>query len=117
MNYKGNMRRFCLSYEQTHDFFKRQNRKKRKIAAGITVRKQGRPAKSTDISYIHTKQGVLYLSIIRDLYDNIIVAYKTGTQQTVKLVLDTIKAAKRKSHCRVAVPQRPRLSIYFPCIF
>ena len=31
----------------------------------------------TDISYIHTKQGILYLSIIRDLYDNSIVAYKT----------------------------------------
>ena len=30
----------------------------------------------TDISYIHTKQGVLYLSMIRDLYDNSIVAYK-----------------------------------------
>lgn len=39
----------------------------------------------TDISYIHTKQGVLYLSIIRDLYDNSIVAYKTGTQQTAKI--------------------------------
>ena len=51
---------------------------------------------ATDISYIHTKQGVLYLSIIRDLYDNSIVAYKTGTQQTVSLVLDTIRAAKRK---------------------
>ena len=34
----------------------------------------------TDISYIHTKQGVLYLSMIRDLYDNSIVAYKTGTE-------------------------------------
>ncbi|EEG30176.1 hypothetical protein CLOSTMETH_02208 [[Clostridium] methylpentosum DSM 5476] len=31
----------------------------------------------TDIFYIQTKQGVLYLSIIRDLYDNSIVAYKT----------------------------------------
>ena len=51
---------------------------------------------ATDISYIHTKQGVLYLSIIRDLYDNSIVAYKTARQQTVSLVLDTIKAAKRK---------------------
>ena len=51
---------------------------------------------ATDISYIHTKQGILYLSIIRDLYDNSIVAYKIGTQQTVNLVLDTIKAAKRK---------------------
>ena len=50
----------------------------------------------TDISYIHTKQGVLYLSMIRDLYDNSIVAYKMGTEQTVRLVLETIKAAKRK---------------------
>ncbi|OUN90628.1 hypothetical protein B5F98_12465 [Pseudoflavonifractor sp. An44] len=44
----------------------------------------------TDISYIQTKQGVLYLSMIRDLYDNSIVAYKTATQQTVNLVLDAL---------------------------
>ena len=50
----------------------------------------------TDISYIHTSQGVLYLSIIRDLYDNSIVAYKTSTTQNVALVLSTIKAAKKK---------------------
>ena len=50
----------------------------------------------TDISYIHTGQGVLYLSMIRDLYDNSIVAYKTGTEQTTSLVLNTIKAAKEK---------------------
>ena len=50
----------------------------------------------TDISYIHTKQGVLYLSVIRDLYDNSIVAYKTGTEQNINLVLSTIKEAKRK---------------------
>lgn len=43
----------------------------------------------TDISYIHTGQGVLYLSMIRDLYDNSIVAYKTASRQTVDLVLDT----------------------------
>ena len=50
----------------------------------------------TDISYIKTNQGFLYLSIIRDLYDNSIVAYKTAKDQSIKLVLDTIKAAKRK---------------------
>jgi transposase InsO family protein len=50
----------------------------------------------TDISYIHTKEGVLYLSMIRDLYDNSIVAYKTGSEQNVRLILNTIKAAKRK---------------------
>lgn len=50
----------------------------------------------TDISYIKTGQGFLYLSIIRDLYDNSIVSYRTGTEQNTKLVLDTIKAAKKK---------------------
>ena len=50
----------------------------------------------TDISYIKTVQGFMYLSIIRDLYDNSIVAYKTDKEQSIKLVLDTIKAAKRK---------------------
>ena len=50
----------------------------------------------TDISYIKTMQGTLYLSVIRDLYDNSIVAYKTGTKQNVNLVLSTISAAKKK---------------------
>ena len=52
----------------------------------------------TDISYIKTQQGTLYLSVIRDLYDNSIVTYKTGTEQNVNLVLSTIKAAKRKEN-------------------
>ena len=50
----------------------------------------------TDISYIHTKQGVLYLSVIRDLFDNSIVAYKTGTEQNINLVLSTIREAKKR---------------------
>lgn len=50
----------------------------------------------TEISFIHTNQGVLYLSMIRDLYDNTIIAYKTGTERTVNLVLNTIRAAKDK---------------------
>ena len=57
----------------------------------------------TDISYIHTKEGVLYLSMIRDLYDNSIVAYKTASRQTVSLVLDTIRLAMKKEKKRVAV--------------
>ena len=56
----------------------------------------------TDISYIQTKEGVLYLSMIRDLYDNSIVAYKTASQQTVNLVLDTIHLAMKKEKKRVA---------------
>lgn len=50
----------------------------------------------TDISYIYTQQGVLYLSMIRDLYDNFVVSYKTGTEQNINLVLNTIREAKEK---------------------
>ena len=57
----------------------------------------------TDISYIHTRQGVLYLSMIRDLYDNSIVACKTGTEQTVNLVLDTIRLAMKQEKEKVAL--------------
>ena len=52
----------------------------------------------TDISYIKTGQGFLYLSIIRDLYDNSIVAYKAAKEQAIKLVLDTIREAKKKEN-------------------
>ena len=52
----------------------------------------------TDISYIKTGQGFLYLSIIRDLYDNSIVAYKTGTKQNIQLVLSTVREARRKEN-------------------
>ena len=57
----------------------------------------------TDISYIKTMQGTLYLSVIRDLYDNSIVAYKTGTEQNVNLVLSTISAAKKKEEVTAEV--------------
>jgi transposase InsO family protein len=50
----------------------------------------------TDISYIQTDRGVLYLSIIKDLFDNSIVDYQTGTEQSVHLVLRTIFFAKQK---------------------
>lgn len=39
---------------------------------------------------------MLYLSMIRDLYDNSIVAHKTGIEQAVRLVLETNIAAKSK---------------------
>ena len=61
---------------------------------------------ATDISYIHTKEGVLYLSMIRDLYDNSIVAYKVASRQTVSLVLDTIRLAMKNEKKRVAAELR-----------
>ena len=43
----------------------------------------------------------LYLSIIWDFDDNSIVTYKTGTQQTVNLVLDTIRLAMKQEKKKV----------------
>ncbi len=37
--------KFGLSYEQACGFFKRHNRKERKMAAGIAFKKKGRPAR------------------------------------------------------------------------
>lgn len=50
----------------------------------------------TDITYIHTKQGVLYLSAIKDLYDGFIVGYRMGTEQSINLVTITIQEALKK---------------------
>jgi len=40
--------------------------------------------------------------MIRELYDNSIVAYKTASNQTVNLVLDTIRLAMRREKKKVA---------------
>lgn len=42
------------------------------------------------------------MSMIRDLYDNSIVANKTAAQQTVNLVLDTIRLAMKREKKRAA---------------
>lgn len=47
----------------------------------------------TDISYIIVPEGTLYLSAIRDLCGNFIVAYKTAKRQDYSLVKNTINAA------------------------
>jgi len=50
----------------------------------------------TDITYILTQQGWAYLSIIKDLFDGFIVAHQLGQQNSVCLVTNTLKQAKRK---------------------
>ena len=50
----------------------------------------------TDISYIHTSEGTLYLSVIKDLYDNFIVSYDMGTAQDNMLIYRTIQKAKKE---------------------
>lgn len=60
--------------------------------------------KVTDISYIPTKQGTRYLSIIRDLFDNSIVAHQTSTRQNIKLVLATRRMAMEKETVTAELP-------------
>ena len=38
--------KFGLTYEQAHDFFKRRNRKQRKLEAGIAIKRKGRRRKN-----------------------------------------------------------------------
>ena len=42
--------RYGLTYEQTHEFFKRYNRKQRKLAAGVVLKRKGRPPKNYVVS-------------------------------------------------------------------
>ena len=39
-----------FSYEQVHNFISRHNEKQRKIAAGIALKKKGRPSKDSVVS-------------------------------------------------------------------
>lgn len=50
----------------------------------------------TDITYIHTRQGVLYLSAIKDLHDGFIVGHRTGTEHNIRLVTDTVRDALKR---------------------
>jgi len=50
----------------------------------------------TDVTYISTQQGWAYLSTIQDLFDGFIVAYEVGTENSLGLVLNTLKQAKQK---------------------
>ena len=73
----------------------------------------------TDISYIHTKQGVLYLSMIRDLYDNSIVAYKTGTadgESGSGHHSSCHETREKEGRCGVAPPQRPGISVHLASV-
>ena len=47
----------------------------------------------TDISYIQVNHKYLYLSVIKDLYDNSIVSYRYSTQMPASLVIDTVRSA------------------------
>ena len=74
----------------------------------------------TDISYIQTKEGVLYLSMIRDLYDRSIVAQnwnQPNSQPCIGYHPSCDEVCKNRKSPGVAPPQRPRVPIHLTSIF
>ncbi|TPG73002.1 hypothetical protein EEL31_01025 [Brevibacillus laterosporus] len=51
---------------------------------------------ATDITYILFNGRRLYLSVIYDMYNNEVVAYKTSKRNDLRLVMDTVKLAIKK---------------------
>ena len=47
----------------------------------------------TDVSYIYSQEGRMYLSVIKDLYDNSIIAYQISKYNDLKLVMDNLMKA------------------------
>lgn len=50
----------------------------------------------TDVTYIATQQGWAYLSTIQDLFDGFIVSHRLGRENSLSLVLNTLKQAKQR---------------------
>lgn len=60
----------------------------------------------TGIFCIHTKLGVRYLSMIRDLCGKSFAAHKTGTEQTASPVLGRIRLAVKQEKKKAAAESR-----------
>lgn len=54
----------------------------------------------TDITYLTFNGQRLYLSAIKDLYNNEIVSYHVSRRNDLKLVIDTLKKAKKKRNVK-----------------
>ena len=90
-NLLAQIRRPRPLYQRLNHFRTYENRLNREFHADRPNQKW-----VTDISYIQTKQGILYLSMIKDLYDNFIVSYDMGTAQDNALIYLTIEKAKKE---------------------
>ena len=70
------------------------NEKARTVSDNVLARNfsANRPLEKlvTDVSYIYSQQGRMYLSLIKDLYDNSILAYTISPFNDLKLVMDNI---------------------------
>ena len=71
------------------------NEKARIVSNNFLARKftSSRPLEKlvTDVSYIYSQEGRMYLSVIKDLYDNSILAYTISRFNDLKLVMDNVQ--------------------------
>ncbi|MEE3808691.1 hypothetical protein V2H29_17280 [Lysinibacillus fusiformis] len=69
----------------------------------------------TDITYLPTETGFLYLSAIQDLNNNEIVAWQVGKWNDLQLMMDTLSGLTTKRNVLSKHhPLRSRLSIHIP---
>ncbi len=52
----------------------------------------------TDITYIHTQQGFVYLAVIKDFFDGSILGYALSRNCSIYLVLQAVRAATASSY-------------------
>src|SRR5579871_183795 len=57
----------------------------------------------TDITYVRTWQGWLYLAVVMDLFSRLIIGWATGPSLRRELVLDAVLMAVRRRHPRKTV--------------
>ena len=72
---------------------------------------------TTDITYIITPEGRLYLSVIRDVFDGYIVAYKYSTHIDSKLVADTLKLAYKNNKIEGTILHSDQGSTYTTVLY
>lgn len=47
----------------------------------------------TDVTYIHTRQGFVYLAVIKDFFDGTILGYALSRNNSIQMVLQAVRAA------------------------
>ena len=84
-----------ISVNSTKKFKTGKEKSARENIAGNIVKRKFRVGRKnevwvTDITYIWTSEGWLYLSTIMDLFSRRIIAYDIGKRMTSELVIDTL---------------------------
>lgn len=70
----------------------------------------------TDITYLPFKDNFLYISVVQDIYNNEIVAWKLSHRNDLQLVLDTLDLATKKRCVWNHHPLGSRIPIHISCL-